>query len=1074
MSTDNRTEKIIRPYKSFVFANDRKLRLLQDTYDHLRHGSSVFFHFLIALMGGLTPEMVKLAQGKRSNPKASPKLACAIHWFRSMDKEHATEVLTLKQLISRFIKYYGESPDEVTIEYFTAPMGEKYQWVDCRSRFHNLCKQLRTTTLTEDLTCLIEKGLLPIKGDEVANQDDSSDLGKASSGIVSGMFGDGEKSNLSRQCKVLANVLDKVKYKPPRSYEEASNLLLKCAEVKTFKQFFTIEGYGKTGSRPCSVVMIARGDYDENDFDLKAFIKTCEKEYKKALVTTNFPNKDIIKKYLKKHLGEYHPASWKEMLKHALNCIVTKNTRNGGFAFEKQEAKQNIKKYHNDKVELLNGYFKSEYSQGEDFCICPWHVGDLKAFYQFFEDEENQKEYPVEELCDAAIDHISQLEREGLKKPSMKSILAYIFSKRDQATAEEFQNAAKYNAAKEKYDRQKIHPTVEGNQPFSYGNSLLNGRVIPPHKKHKGQYAGQSYCIWIEACVLDKGKWVKHHFPTFNSRFYEEVYYYNPNNTLPEVTLRTKQFGVDLSKYNLAEKHPSTLVKNEKNSLVSAQRRIQRLHNDEIPNVQWPEGTVGFSITKKDDRFCLTISYPVFPPKLDVQLQVGDVVMSIDQGQTKNHAYALYEVTTSSDLQYAGFSLRMLETGPIRSETQPRKNLPPIDQLSYPGLDKESEPFKEWIANRKAFIDSLGIEQFQEAFNDRCNRQYHLYSFNHSYLKLLKNVINGKLYFSNKKRYQFDQNTSQQVRDEIIEMCMGWCSPMRLSSLSFHSLSCFRELIRVIHAYLSIILGDQEKTLENKQAADPELFALLKKINDRYKNKRKERTARSEGAITKLTVQHNVKMVFNESELPTTSKKASKKQNRHNMDWCSRDLANRLQDSLKICEVQNKGINPHYTSHQDPFEYTIENKVMYCRMGMSDEIPSYMMEKFAGYMKCNKNTATQYYRKGMEDFIQHYGLEDVADLIKKEKISATELTKLCKKKRPKDRIYPSIVYPMKGGRFYLSTHCVTSHAIPFVFNGRTCYIGNADEVAAVNIMLYGLKLCERSNAKKKAATARKQ
>ena len=46
-----------------------------------------------------------------------------------------------------------------------------------------------------------------------------------------------------------------------------------------------------------------------------------------------------------------------------------------------------------------------------------------------------------------------------------------------------------------------------------------------------------------------------------------------------------------------------------------------------------------------------------------------------------------------------------------------------------------------------------------------------------------------------------------------------------------------------------------------------------------------------------------------------------------------------------------------------------------------------------------------------------------------------------------------ILFPRRGGRFYLATHQVTSNAKKIKYNGKDFWLCDADEVAAVNIGL---------------------
>lgn len=1006
----------IRGYKCTVVPNERKKKLLEKTYSYLQEGSDVFFDFFLSLYGGITPKMIPQDLG------INEQVICAVNWFKIVEK--TKDCIADDVLLNQFAQYYGENPNEEVVQFLTASYNkDKYVWVDCRQKFYTLQKDLGVQNLENDLECLIREDLLPVGSDKEVNGWHS----------ISKLFGCGEKEDRTLKAKVLNGLWQRIEKDDILTEEDARNELLHSAGVLTPKEFRKVYK-GAAGGRDCYHTLLVDGR--NFTFNLKTLIKQTKDKLKEKSVDVEIPNKEALRLYLEKRIGRsFEQRPWSEMYKTALSAVMPKNTLNYGFAIDRhaQYTKiQTLKQPYDSAITALNRFFESECFTGSDvFVISPSHLGKtLKKLYNYKDVE-------------SGISEIIEDEDNSLRSGVNVNLLRYIFTLKDVFSAEDFIKAAEYNVVFERYNRQKVHPTVKGNQSFTFGNSALSGKVIPP-SKCLSNLPGQ---MWLAINLLDQGEWKEHHIPFHNARFYEEIYATSDNQNNP-VDLRTKRFGCSLNK-TFSAADIEKVKESAKKKHGKAAKRILRAKNTNTA-VNWVD--CGFMLEKTEVNFKITVNYKLPDQKLGkFEPIVGTKILAYDQNQTAPDAYAILEICDDSEaFDYKGYKVKCLSTGDLVSKSLTKQT--EVDQLSYRGVDKTSNFYKKWKQQRRLFIKSLNVPDALNSF-ENINKEY-LYGFNNSYMKLLKQILRGKF-----------GPILVDIRPELIEMCQGIGSIMRLSSLNHDSLDAIQSLKSLLHSYFDLKVKEEIKTEELREKADKEVFKLLQQVIQKQKNKRKEKVNRTVDAILTLAVNEQVQVIVGEGDLCVSTKGTKKRQNNRTIDWCARAVVEKLEKACKLHGLHFKEIPPHYTSHQDCFEHNkdIENpkEVMKCRFNSSENVAPWMIKKFANYLKCE----TKYYVQGMQDFLEHYGLVEYKDHIKKGKIQIGDFQKLIKLALEKVG-EKEIVFPCKGGRIYLSTHCLTNESKPIVFNGRRCYVNNADHVAAINVGICLLNFARAKVAEK--------
>lgn len=1020
----------------------RKEDLVKSTFDHLEKGSLVFFDTLISLYGGLNPKTIesKLSEvqnkkpKKPKNPKKNAKkkdvedvektdikLICAIFWFRVVPKDNY-EKFSIPQPIleKKFKKYFGEDCSELASVYFKSNIDiEKYHWIDCRQKYESFCKEAKfQEDFSHDLEILVSEGLLPVQKGKIADKTWAT---------VSNMFGDGKKEDRPSKVEAYKKIIAAVESHKDQiqNADDLKRVVFDAVEVKTNAEFYKkIAGAGG-GSPPRICNIIKKSVFDEKTY--QNVIDTCNKNIGNKSKDLTWKEIKNFKKYIEKKIdAPFYQNSWSEMLKNALGDIQSKNSRNINFSQEQLSLKKELATL--EVGNTLNKYFQSSFFTTQDeFVIAPYHIGgrELPKLFKAW-DNSDDIEQCIQEYCDEI--------KTTLAKDPIQNILRYLHSVRNECNAESILAEAKYNKLIEKFESQSIHPTIKGNNWFTWGDSALDGKVVPPNKRRVNKFSTPDTSIWIEVKLFNsrEKRWEKHHVPFFNTQFYEEVYAYNPASE-NQVLLRTKRFG-----HNFNEPLKPELIDFIKNSKTKkSAKRIARveaqIQSGLMPNVEWKDCAI--CIKKEDSRFKISVIYK-FKTQNKTKYEIGDVIVAYDQNQTAAHSYAVLKIVDGTS--FRNYNLEVLETGKIESNVSCASNT--IDQLSYAGLPFKQ--FRSWRKHAYSFVKSFNDKDLLDKFKKIIRRRPNLYRFNCDYARLLKKSMEGKSC----------QELIQKIRNEIIRFLdTKECSIRHVCSLSHDSFSAIVACKAIINAYFSNKLG--KCTDEEKLADDPELFNIRKDLERRRKNKGREKINRTCNSILKIAIENNAQFVVGEADLSTGDKNNKKKQNSKNMDWLARGVAKKIATACTMHSIKFLGVGPHYTSHQDALEHQkdFDNPKSVMRARYTKLPPSklseYDIKKMSSFLKNNsEGTTAKYYNEAMKDFLKNYNIEFLENDIKSKKIKFWELSKRLEQ-------YDEIIFPRRGGRFYLATHRLTTNATKIKYAEKEYWFSDADEIAAINIGL---------------------
>ena len=325
----------IKSYSSVLVPNARKRALLEDTLDHLRKGSAVFFNVLCSLYGGLNQEII--ASKFKKADKIDFDLMLATFWFRPFAKtDNKVNFVHPHNLIKIFENYLGHKPSEVSLEYLKN-IDEKYQWVDCVELYKELCIKIGTTPneLKEDLKILVIENLLPIQKGEVKAWN-----------IISKLFGQGEKEDRGQKVKILKSIRDGLNQltKDSLTIQEYKEIALAASNTEDIEEFKS-KYCGKSGGRDCSVTAKVKDKDLNKNLKLKDCIEECEKKINEKSNSISFKNNFKLRDFIEKEIGfSYYANSWSEMLKNALADIRSKNSINYRFAEEQYNDKEELEK----------------------------------------------------------------------------------------------------------------------------------------------------------------------------------------------------------------------------------------------------------------------------------------------------------------------------------------------------------------------------------------------------------------------------------------------------------------------------------------------------------------------------------------------------------------------------------------------------------------------------------------------------------------------------------------------------------------------------------------------------------
>ena len=1036
-----------KSYISKLLPNDRKDAYLEITLSYLNKGTRSFFDLLLALYGGITPEMLKNVEDVDSD------LICATCWFKLVPKNEFEKFqIPQPTILKKLAKYLGANPSDQSLEYIQGNFdASTYAWIDCREQHHALAKKLKVdpNDLAIDLTTLVREGILPVTKN-ATHQPYAS---------ISKMFGPAEKEDRSVKTKVSKEVFNAVENEGINTLEKLKQVILKTLNAKSISEFH--KKYAGDASGRHSFLVKALQKKDEfDDKWRKNFLKQC-----KAVFTGKAePIKWRCMKTIATSLNfPFHQSSWSEMFKNAIVDIVTKNSRNYTYAEQQFSDRTALSSMENGETNasVLNDFFKSSFFTAEnEFVISPQHVGgrNLEQLFTALEKGDVTED-------EAIADYMSEIKASLTKNP-VYSLLKYVVSIKDKMSFADILNGASYNAKRSKIDRQKVHATVIGNQGYTWGISALKGKITAPKDAERSSnHTTPDTRIWITLNLLDhKGNWVEHHVPFFHTRFFEEVYAYNPDPNAGSIKYRTTRYGYIPNNSPLNQDEIKA-IHNAPDHLRDVTKRVCRvqanIRTGNLPNAEWHKQAIKIK-SLKNGEFQVTIimKSPHKRPKTG-PAQIGERILGFDQGQTASHSYGIIAVVDKDHpgaIFYRNMWLVPESSGDVESTVE--ANGIQFDQLSYPGIAHEN--FKDWRKAARAFVKEYQYSStpnkngekidYLEAFDKMAAWQNPLYQFNAHYAKVIVNIMKGKT-----------KDEVQTIRQEIIRFSTAQFSVFRLSSLNSSSYDALNKNIGLINAYFSNMLkvaGQkvQRYTDDDKLAIDPKMFEVLTTLRLLKQNKNKEKIKRNTHSLIRIAIKNKVDRSVGEGKLPVPDKKSKKKQNARSMDWLARGLASKLAELSPMHNITMVLTDPQYTSHQDPFVHRCQfddpqpaMRARFTQMPI-ENIGDWVMNKLAVYLKNTTvgGTAT-YYHQGALDFLANYGLEEYADAIKKKKMPCWELQKiLIERLGSKDQI---VYIPMRGGRVYLSTHKVTTVATPIVYNGKKLWAGNADQVAAFNIAL---------------------
>jgi hypothetical protein len=722
----------------------------------------------------------------------------------------------------------------------------------------------------------------------------------------------------------------------------------------------------------------------------------------------------------------------------------------------KKDLESNVQAMQNSA--MLNNYFDSHYFQGSNnFVICPYHLGgeNLSQLFKIYKNIGDSTE-AVKEYCS---------ELRGSVKDPIPSLCEYVLTLRD-LSCKQIIGAASYNQLIQRYKDHKVHPTKDGNNNYTFSTgSAMYGCLIPPNKAKKTDRPGSPDSrIWMILRVLNGKKWEDHHYYIHNVRFLEEVYAHNPEFKGDPVAIRGGRFGgigkkICESSLQSLRENPQKYRKTKKRLL----RLQESIKNNSLPNINWNEKIASIGVRFDHNNFKATINFKIkVNHKKFEGLKVGDKIMSYDQNQTQSHAYAVMNVCNSFDsgaIPFRGHYVQVNETGKIRSNIQVGQNN--YDPLSYSGLSFEK--YENWRNQRKNFVSKYRFIIGKN--NENCDmleelekiesRKPSLYEYNYKYSAILRKIVRGT------SGVKLDE-----CRKEIISfLAKEQASIRNVSSLNHHSFSAFRSAKSLISAYFAASTGLNISTDEQKQDNDPEIFEIRKDLERSRKNKCREKINKISNTIVTIANMEGCNIICGEFGLSSTgSKNNTKKQNNKNMDWLARGVEKKIKEMCLLHNIHFKDAPPHYTSHQDPFVYNntllkVESvdhmKARFAYLSV-DDVEEWHLKKLSSYLKNNKNGTAYYYNSATKQFLDHYGLVEHEEKITKNKLSLSKFKDILIKNFGN----VNIVMPLRGGRYYLASKNVVTGAVPFSFGG-SCYLSDADEVAAINV---GLTIFPQQNS----------
>ena len=1088
--------EIQQTYKLKTTGSDRKEAIkknasLKETYTYMRNGETYFFNDVcIPLYAGLNSNIISSVFPSVKNEHMD--LLLSTFWFRSMPIK-GNRIIVQPVAEKKLADYLGREPSHLALQYLRTQNNENNGWVDCCELYNALCSKLNVKNLEEELIVLLREKCLPIAIVTETKNGFSVKSSQENNNPISIMFGTGNKEDRANKINLLKQIADFISNNPNVDVEKLSNAVLRISNSKNVNEFKF--NYKKSTAEKSSGGRHSK--FVEKTINLlnneklgnwKDFLPTYAQSINEEIqnkshgtdVLYNVFRSDFLRLIEKSIWGErdsvkynieYNVNVWGQMFGNAMASIRSKNISNFNLAIDQFKrieflnSNVEIKNYAN----ILNQYFDSEFfnENSDTFVIESQHLGNnLKSLFSAVEKDDSQS--AVDAFCDDF--------KGSFDRMPINSILKYILSvreklpKKHQEAAEVIERACKYNFLNDKVNRTKVNPTVVGNSFFTFGKSGLNGKVIlPKNAEFKDRELSPDMRIWCELRLLDHGKWVTHHIPTFNNRFIREVYAPGTNDSV--LPIRSPIYGFDYSKIKLSnaqrEKINLGKSKNEKFILKRQMQFEAAREQGLLPKVNCNNLSVVWNMQDNKAIFSVIHKYEIdFKdnlPKDRKIITIGDKIFGWDRNQTSYDTYTIIEVMAEdTGITYNGHFVKIVQTGFIQQNIK----LPDgtnFDTLSYEGLSYTD--FFDWRVKGKNFMHKMGVGikpvrtrnegikyeeiNFVQEFEQRIEqRKPSLYEYNKIYAYLLKDVVNCK------------PNEMQEIREEIFRFLTSEpVSPINRGSLNYMSFDMIKAGKNLIAGYFSKVLGHDPKNSisdEDKQNYDGEMFALRQKLEQKRKNKGKQKVDILSNAMIKIAKDKNCNIMVGEGKLLVASRKTKSSQNGRTMDWFSRAVGNKMQELVKRHNKHLVLINPIHTSHQDTFEHkkdgeTPAMRARYTKIN-TNEISDFHVRKLVSFYK-NKERGTTgiYYYDAVHDFLNNYNikLEEFLGILKIKEKRHLKLKQLLEERIGKEC---DILMPMRGGRFYLSTHAI-GECNRITCNNKEYWLCHADLVASTNIAL---------------------
>ena len=1062
------SSQVVRPYNAKFLPDDRKHKMLTDTINQLDKISSKHFDLLVAFYGSIQHKHVSI--NDKQEEHITPDSVCAINWFRPMSKDYAKYQVKIDSMITNFKEYAGHIPDKYAIEYMGSNIDtDRFVWVDCRNFAKDYVRNMDMSfsEFQNLVDALVFCKILAL------NESTSTNWAW---GAISAIYGGGDKEDSQFKAKVLNTFVKALNDENNKTKFDVINKV--CSDLGYNDHLSLIEDFRSTidengnkksasGSPPAIAKFTEDGEISDNyrRACISSFSKTAkEKQDKKSI-----PHLDILKTHMIAMCGEYNTYAWTEAIKNANTDITSRNTRNMTFIKEKIESRNSLKIYDTEEnmkaAKILNG-INHKLTPDLHYTPAPKHLGkNLKDLFEMLEEKnilaqnEKEKKAALDECIKQYIDDCK-----GLNQQPIASLLAHISNYHKEITAENFLDGAKLLVLLQKINRQKAHPSVFSPKAYTWGskleknrraaNSALLGWIVPPEEKHKDRHAGQHPVMWVTMTLLNDGKWEKHHVPFTNSRFFSEVYAYQPELPYKEggyarnSKTATKPSQIMLPAYAESMRHH---IATKGNGHKKSEKIVLRALSNIRHNVRFDPSTSFFVRIMRDKKgnhrldtkgritFGLQINHRITVGKTKSEINIGDRLLAFDQNQSENHTFAIMqrvEDNTPNSHQFNGWNIRVLETGKVVSMTKGIESY--YDQLSYDGVPYETKKFEDWRNERKAFVkknkDIVIKEEktFGQMFAEI--KKSSLYKWNLSYLKILRMAIRAK-----------SGDTVSLFREELISIAKNRFGPLGLGSLSASSLKMLGAFCGVIQSYFSVLncLDDKDKS-----NFDSELYFYLVSAFEKRVFKRNEKTSRASSFIMAMAYNHGCKMIVCEDDLPTAGAGANKRQNSDRMDWCARSLAQKIKTGCEAMSIAYRAIPAYMSSHQDPLVHLADGKtsVLCPRFALvsKDDIKQYQLDGMRRMLNSKSKIGTAvYYRAAVELLCKELGINKTD--IAKGKLSVSQFA---------DIVNGEILLPQRGGRVYLATKELTNGAKLVSYNGSDVWLSNADEIAAINIGMF--------------------